>query len=134
MTGMAYAGDKWSLTIPYKGEGKEERIESLKLNVQGAWVYAFPKFPRGWTIEILDLGYKTEIKGYAGHGVAMEYPEFFRDFIVFEKTDDPKGLESEFDVDLELTVFLDPETSKMKDVAFKKKDLLLRKVIAVDVR
>jgi len=130
----AYGGDKWSLTIPYKANGKEERIETLKIIVRDAWVYSLIKIPKGWSMEIEDLGYAIEIKGYATHGVAMEYPEFFKDFIVFEVKDLPPEKKYFLDVLVEIGVFLGPNQDATKKLIFKREHLELRRITGVEVR
>jgi len=126
----ASGGDKWSLTIPYKASSKEERIETLKIAVKGAWVHSLAKFPRGWSMEIEDLGYMIEINGQATHGVGMKYPDFFTDFIVFELNDLP----AYFDVMVEIKVDLGPILNATKKVIYKKENLLLRKITDVEVK
>ena len=122
------AGEKISLTIPYKATSNQERIDTFKITVRGVWVYSLPKVPKGWSIEIQDLGYAIEIKGYASHGADMAYPTFFEDFIVFETIDTVPQLKVPFHVESEITVDLGPDVKKPRKVIFGKEALLLRRL------
>lgn len=131
-----YGGVKWSLTIPFKTENSEERIESLRITVRDGWVYSISRFPKGWSIMIDDLGYQIVIDGYATHGVAMEYPEFFKDFIVFEEKDLPPDMKYSLDilVEIGLFVYTGPGSDITRKISLKKEELFLRRVTNVEVR
>ena len=116
--------ERLSLTIPYKPEKATERISELRITIRGAWVISTPKVPKGWTIGIEDLGYELNIKGHATHGVGMEYPNFFTDFLVLETMD----IDTRFDISAELKVDMGADSSTEKTVIFGKKDLNLKPI------
>ena len=124
----AWAGEKISLTFAYKPRTTTERIESFKITVRGAWVHSLPKIPKGWSVQINDLGHAIEITGYASHGAGMEYSPFFKDFIIFEIIDTPPQLKEPFGVESEITVDLGPEAERSETIVLGKNQLLLRRL------
>jgi len=112
-----WSAERFSLSIPYKPEKATERISALRITIQGAWVISMPKVPKGWTIGIEDLGYELNIEGYATHGVGMEYPNFFADFLVLETMD----ADIRFDISAEFKVDLGPDSATEKTVILRKR-------------
>ena len=59
----------------------------MELHFRGVRVASL-KVPKGWTIEVEDLGYELVVWGFATADVGRQSPDFFRDFLILERIGD----------------------------------------------